>query len=254
MSDLTDWFDCRDRWTYRTKNSGEDDILGIFLNLIGATTPALIHSALPLDAVGSGLTSRMIFVYEDHKGTKAPAPFMTNVHREQKELLMKDLSQIMMLRGEFKLAPDFMDAWTTWYMVADETRPFEDIRFEGYFERRPLHLLKLSMIMSASRSNDMRITASDFQHAIDLLSVTERKMQLTFMAHGKNPSAETMTGIMTFLGARGTVKMSELLRQFYRDVDKQGLERILQTLHSMGFVKFDYSTPDPTIHYTTRRK
>jgi len=29
MSDLTDWYDCRDAWTYRTKNQGTDDIVGV---------------------------------------------------------------------------------------------------------------------------------------------------------------------------------------------------------------------------------
>ncbi|MEG0299766.1 MAG: hypothetical protein RR609_09400, partial [Aurantimicrobium sp.] len=37
MSDLTDWFDCADRWEYRTKNAGTSIITGVYINLIGAT-------------------------------------------------------------------------------------------------------------------------------------------------------------------------------------------------------------------------
>jgi hypothetical protein len=255
MSDLTDWFDCRERWVYRTKNSGEDDIIGVYVNLIGATTPELIHSALPLDAVGSGLTSRMIFVYEEKKGKKCAAPFMTDKDRAIRTRLSNDLGQLQLLRGEFKISPDFMDAWVEWYLGADETPPFEDVRFAGYFERRPLHLLKLSMIMSASRSNDMRLTPIDLQRAIDLLGRTEKKMPMTFMGHGRNPSADTLTKIMTYCGAKSEgVKLSELLRQFYRDVDKKGLDAILQSLVSMKIIDIRHDEKDSTIIYRTRGK
>ena len=252
MSDLTDWFDCRERWVYRTKNSGEDDIIGVYLNLIGATTPELIHSALPLDAVGSGLTSRMIFVFEERKGPRCSAPFMTAQHRAQRETLFKDLGQILQLRGEFKQAPDFMDRWNDWYMSADENPPFDDSRFAGYFERRPLHLLKLSMIMSASRSNDMRLTVRDFDNALLLLTATEKKMPMTFMGHGKNPTADTLTKVMTLCGTRGSMRLSELLRHFYRDVDKVGMERILQSLLGMNIIRIIYDTSDPKIEYLVR--
>ena len=68
MSDITDWYDCRRKWTYRTKNMGTDVIDGVYVSLFGATTPELIRTTLPLDAIGGGLTSRMIFVYEPNKG------------------------------------------------------------------------------------------------------------------------------------------------------------------------------------------
>ena len=68
MSDLADWFDCRDLWIYRTKGSGTEEITNLWVNLIGATTPELLRSTLPKDAIGGGLTGRMIFVFETKKG------------------------------------------------------------------------------------------------------------------------------------------------------------------------------------------
>jgi hypothetical protein len=252
MSDLTDWFDCRERWTYRTKNMGEDDIIGVFMNIIGATTPDLIHTALPADAVGSGLTSRMIFVYESHKGPKCYAPFPTEYHRALHQKLSNDLSQILLLRGEFKLAPGFMERWAEWYMLDDNTPPFNDVRFAGYFERRPLHLLKLSMIFSASRANDMRITVSDFERALTLLKRTERKMPMTFMGHGRNRTSDTLVQVMSYCGEKGTVRESELLRRFYRDVDKRGLELILESMEKMKLIKIIHTESDATIMYIAR--
>jgi len=34
MSDLTDWYDCRNQWIYRTKNSGTDEIIGSLRYLV----------------------------------------------------------------------------------------------------------------------------------------------------------------------------------------------------------------------------
>ena len=62
---LTDIFDCPTEWTHKTKSGGTNKIKSPFLNLEGATTPDWISKAMPLDTIGIGLTSRMIFVYQD---------------------------------------------------------------------------------------------------------------------------------------------------------------------------------------------
>ncbi|MEG0454236.1 MAG: hypothetical protein RR559_02605, partial [Bacteroides sp.] len=108
LSDLTDWFDCRDTWQYRTKNSGTDDITGIFLNLLGATTPDLLRTTLPLDAIGGGLTSRMIFIYERDKGKVVPLPFLSADDKQLGEDLLHDLSNINTLKGSFSATPAFL--------------------------------------------------------------------------------------------------------------------------------------------------
>jgi len=99
MSDLTDWYDCRKKWTYRTKWSGTDEIEGVWVNLIGATTPNLVQTSMPIDAIGLGLTSRMVFVFEDRKGKIVPDPFLTREDMELRQRLVGDLQKIAMLSG-----------------------------------------------------------------------------------------------------------------------------------------------------------
>ena len=67
LADLTDWYDSRDSWTYRTKGSGTDKIQGVCFNILGATAPDWLQSILPQEAVGGGFTSRIIFVVEETK-------------------------------------------------------------------------------------------------------------------------------------------------------------------------------------------
>jgi len=244
MSDLTDWYDCRKRWTYRTKNMGTDDIIGIWINLIGATTPDLIQTSLPLDAIGGGLTSRMIFVYEQRKGKIVPVPFLSPEEIELRQKLLMDLEQIHMIQGKFKVSPDFLDSWIPWYTSQENNPPFQDDRFSGYFERRPTHAMKLSIILSASRSNDMIVKREDLERAIRLLEETERKMPYTFSGVGKSDTADTVNRIMTEIGIQKKCTFSHLLGRFYHDIDKNTLEKIIESLEAMKFVTFNYDAEE----------
>ena len=68
LADLTDLYDCADIWAYRTKNSGEYEVTGAWLNLLAATTPEQIQAALPAEAIGGGFASRVLFIYADKRG------------------------------------------------------------------------------------------------------------------------------------------------------------------------------------------
>jgi hypothetical protein len=209
MSDLTDWYDCRDRWTYRTKNMGTDEIVGVWVNLIGATTPELIQSTLPRDAIGGGLSSRIIFVYEEKKGKIVPAPFLTDKEVALREGLLSDLERIGMMSGTFKVDQDFVDLWIEWYTAQEDNPPFDDQRFAGYFERRPNHVLKLSMILSASEGDSQILTKKILERAIDVLTRTEKKMPYTFSGYGKSEISEVMSRVMAFIANAGETTFEE---------------------------------------------
>lgn len=237
MSDLTDWYDCRSSWTYRTKNQGTDIIKGVWVNLLGATTPDLIRSALPMDAIGGGLTSRMIFVYEPRRGKLVPAPFLTNKDRDLRADLMNDLEDIRMMKGMFRFSQKFVENWIDWYTRQEDNPPFKDSRFDGYIERRPNHVMKLAMVCSASRSGKMILEEADLERAITILTETEKKMPFTFSGMGRSSAADVLSSIMSEIAGRGDegIEIKELMQLFYRDADSQLMDKILQQITSMGF-------------------
>lgn len=242
MSDLTDWYDCRDRWTYRTKNMGTDDITGVWVNLIGATTPELIQSALPRDAIGGGLSSRIIFVYEDRKGKVVPFPFEPEFSdsEDPREDLLADLEDIHSMRGQFKPTDDFITKkWTPWYKHQEENPPFRgDPNFAGYIHRRPNHLLKLSIILSASSRQDKLVTVDIFDRALNILRETEKNMPRTFSGVGASRTSEVMARIMQYIAAERETTYEDVLSQFRYDVeDARQLETFIETFKKMGFCK-----------------
>ena len=250
MSDLTDWFDCSNLWTYRTKTQGEDRITGVWVNLIGATTPHLIQSSMSLEAIGGGLTSRMIFVYEHKRGKSVALPMLTPDDHVLREKLLRDLERISLMQGPFVVDESFIEPWVPWYESQEDNPPFDDQRFAGYFERRAMHCLKLSMIMNASRSEEKVITSKDFFDALALLELAEKKMMFAFSGVGKGMNSDTMSQVMAELAVSRETTFQDLLRKFYYDVDKFTLSKIIETLEAMGAVTISRDNGQQIIKFT----
>jgi hypothetical protein len=251
MTDLTDWYDCRDQWIYRTKNMGTDDITGIYVTLFGATTPDLVRAALPVDAIGSGLTSRIIFINEQKKGKVVPYPGFSPEEKAIRAKLSKDLQKISMLCGSFTVTEQFMEKWLVWYPAQEEHPPFNDSKFAGYMERRANHIMKLSMIVNASRSDNMIISGEDLDRAITILERSEKNMLGTFDGVGKLRDADILSKIMNDIGVAKVTYMSNLLVKYRNDVDKWGLDKMLDSLVHQRFAVLVPTDDDVRILHRT---
>jgi len=247
MASLCDWYDCDRVWKYETISRKTDEIRGVWVNLIGGTTPDLIKTSLPMDAIGGGLTSRMVCVYEEGKEKFVVLPLLTDRQRQLREQLYCDLEKISMLSGQFKYSPCAINKWTEWYTAVSTSPPvFTDKRLEGYVERRPTHIQKLAMIVSASRAHgpELTITAEDFNRAISLLEYVERKMPKVFSGIGKSDISTLIPEVMSWIAIQdeGKTDIAQLTQHFYHDADKVTLDRIIQTLVQMNYVTMDMST------------
>jgi hypothetical protein len=253
MADLCNWFDCPENWKYKTKGKGEDILYNIWFNLFGATTPELLQTTLPRDAIGGGLTSRIIFVYEDKKSKIVPVPVLSADEKLIGQALHADLELINMQTGEFRITEDFLTDYSKWYIAQQKNPPFADPIFGGYCERRQVHALKLSMIMNVSRGDgEMILEAVDFKRAVDLLEETEKKMERAFSGVGKSSVADVTAAVMQMIAQQKKVTLSFLLNAFYRDIDKDTLMKILETLRSMGFCRLLTNGGDMKIEYVDK--
>jgi hypothetical protein len=246
MSDLCDWYDCGPTWKYETKHQGVDDISGVWVNLLGATTPSLLQTTLPRDAIGGGLTARMILIFERTKGRTVIWPCFP---KDLGDKLQHDLEHIAMMHGDFKVTDKWIEIYSQWRHAQDQHPPDLDNRFGGYVERRAIHILKLCMIMSASRSQDMNIDEEDIVRAINLLEDVESRMALAFSGVGRSKVSDILTSVWQYIGMYKEVSMSTLMRQFYYDVDKDEMNKILRTLESMNVISVGHKGLEEIIKY-----
>jgi hypothetical protein len=252
---LCDWYDCHNRWSYDTIKRDKEEVIGVWVNLLAGTTPDNIQTSLPMEAIGGGLTSRIIFVNETKKNKLVVFPSTTNRERELQLHLIHDLEQITLMSGVFRFSEDALGFYTEWCHIADANPPFHNPKFDGYCGRRRNHLLSLAMVCSASRDNLMVITEDDLRRSAELLAEVEVKMGTVFRGIGKSDISSLINDAIAFIenSATPTIPIWQFARQFEGNMDKLVMDRVLFTLESSKYIKIIKSPgADAVIHILGR--
>jgi len=235
---LCEWYDCHQRWSYETIARKKEEVIGVWVNLFAGTTPDAIQSALPVESIGAGLTSRIIFVVEEKKAKTVINPPKTEKEINLQQMLIGDLESISMISGKMNHTDDFMEFYKEWCVNADENPPFYDKKFDGYCGRRRKHLLTLSMVCCASRTDDMIMSFGDIERASTLLAEVEVKMGRVFKGMGRSNISSLINDAVVYLSNSHVpdVPYWQFAKHFEGDMDKFTMDRVLETLEAMRLV------------------
>ena len=240
---LTDLFDCEEMpWRYRTKNSGSNIIPAVFLNLIAATTPESLASSLPSTAIGGGLTSRMLFVWASGKQKKVTFPIVTPEMELLKDDLHSDLFQIARISGVYTFSGEAAALWDDWYQLyeeTDSTRICQDPSFNGWYARKPMYIQKLSMILTASKTNDLVIEWKAIQDSMEMIEDIERSMSRVFSAVGKSMISEEVSSVMAEVKKCGRITEQQLFSKFWKNIDAEKFKVVAATMIKTGLVEWE---------------
>jgi len=245
---LTDLFDNPDQWEYVIKTGTSDYLDNVWVNLLGCITPSLLQDKITIDSVGSGFASRLIFVVEQGKRKRSAMPSAPVGGDEMLEKLTSDLERIKMLKGRFKFTADALRAYKIWYSNPEVDHAVSGGKFEGYNSRRAMHLLKLCMIVSAAKSDNMVVDVTEFNYALTLLEAAESKMSQAFQGVGRSENAAIMGDLLRYLQQRQSCTWVEILDTFKLDCDSDLLEKMLTTLKTIGRIKMNMAK-DGKRHY-----
>ena len=236
---LCEWYDCHNRWTYETIARKKEEVVGVWVNLFAGTTPDAIQASLPIESIGGGLTSRIIFVVEEKRGKLVIIPTKTEREVQLQQMLVYDLEAINRLSGPMSYTEGFLSIYSDWCREAELHRPFHDKKFDGYCGRRRKHLITLSMVCCASHSDEMIITSEDIERAIQLLAEVEVKMGKVFKGMGRSSISDLLNDAITFIANSQTpdIPLYQFARHFEGDMDKFEMDRVITTLESMNTVK-----------------
>ena len=233
---LCKWYDCEPRYVYDTLQRGKEEVPNVWCNLMGATTPGQLQASLPEDAVGSGFTSRVVFVYEHNKGKLVRKPTLED---QLLEPLLHDLGRVRNLSGDFTVLPDAEDIYYDWYEHSEDEAIFTDYRMEYYVQRRQTHLFKLSMIISADRGADKIITPIDLKEAIKVLEGAEKNMSQVFAGVGANPLAGIQFRILNIVRDLVPTETAGVAEALQSDASFSQFGEAIQSLEQMGHIKID---------------
>lgn len=236
---LTDMYDCKKSvWKYDLVSRDSDNIRGLWVNLLGATTPEAMRTEMSPELIGKGLVSRMIFIYAGNKGKSNAFPIETEEERELRKTLLADLGAIHRLVGEFSLTNEYKVLYEEWYDTDVKGDIGHNRYFDGYIARRGAHVHKLAMVMSAARGDSLNLTATDFKLARSTLEEAEIEMPLAFMGIGRRSEAAVKADLLRILQDFGEIPFKQILKEFSYDADKDTLMGLVVELVIEGIAEF----------------
>lgn len=241
---LTDLWDCPDLWRYRTKGAGTNVLSNIYLSIIAATTPESIANSIPATASGTGFISRIIFCYADKKAKKVPIPRETKDLISLRKKLIFDLAIICKNSGVYKFSNEGEAYWIKWYTRYDDADPdrfCQDTAFNGWYERKPIFILKLAMIYAAATTNVLLIEPQHIDEAIRLVESTEPSMGRSFRAVGRSDLAAETDMLMNLIAKHRTITEKKLYSIVWRDLDDIKFQNVIATIVKTGQVTRKYS-------------
>ena len=257
---LTDLFDAHEGpWRYRTKGSGSNVINNVFLNILAATTPESLASSFPSSAIGGGLTSRIIFIWSSAGHKKIAYPAFTEEMLQMRNKLIYDLAIISRVSGNYVFSPDARERWEKWYSFYNERSPdriCKDPAFNGWYSRKPMFILKLAVILTASKTDTMILEWKEIYEAVELIVEAEKLMGKTFSAIGRSDIAPDVDLVKTVIAQHGAIPEKQLLQIIWRDVDSKKFDNVISTILKSGEAKRGYKGPkgETGIWYYTPEK
>lgn len=200
----------------RIKTGKSVSILNPTVSILGGNTSTSFANAFPADALGQGFFSRLLLIYGEETGKKYTFPKRQSV--EDTAAIVSALQRIKeVAKGEAELsagAAELLDR------IYKSTEKMDDIRFASYSNRRFTHLLKLTLIITASYYSII-IEPAHVIEANTILTYTEGLMPRALGQFGRARSSEVTHKIMAVLNnAHKPLSVKELWVYCISDMDK----------------------------------
>jgi hypothetical protein len=242
---LTRLFDCPDLWSSRTIARDEIILRNVGISMLGASTMDWLRM-LPGDTFGGGFMSRLLLVVQEDTPRSFPIP--PPMDERLRTRLMTRLMELQGVHAKMHMTPNAEEWYREWYNKRDD-RGTDEKLFAGYYERKPDHLLRLSMILSVAEDSSFILELRHMKHSLEILNWTESWLPAAFeQLSSTNIGEDVMRMIGQLKKANGTLKHSDWLRKNSNKMHAAQFKGLIATLREAKLVDFDgisyYLTPD----------
>ena len=248
---LIQFFDCEEHFEYMTKTKGTDVVHNVCLGILGGTTVDWIRNAIPSDAIGGGLTSRMIFVYVD----TPPPPVARVQYSDAKRALEPLLAGVLETirdgpSGPVEISHSAGAAFEEEYVRWNTSSPFFAApTLSGYASRRGTHIFRVGMLLAvAERPAAVRVVVEDrhIHGAIKILQMSELSMpKVLFLINASEKGAQGELIAARVSGCDHGVSKELLLHSVSNRLSVREFDEIMNTLVGAGRVRRVMSPQGP---------
>lgn len=233
VSSLNSLFDSLTSFKHSTKTRGENVLVYPYLNIIGGTTPEWLSTNVHEDVIEGGLSARTVLVFSDRPNPPNPFPFLTTEAKLAKERILLRLHKITTIGGVFKMSDDTHDYYGEWYIKHHNT-PVTNNKMAGWWSRKRIHLLKLSMLNALAEHDHLIIELPDMQSAMAVLTLTEPLIEKALRGVGRNVLSPITQDILDIITKQGSIHLAELNLLFRDRVNQQEFKEIIGSIVETG--------------------
>ena len=232
----------RNKYDYDTKNKGTSNVSNMCTSLIGATVPDYIQD---MDRNGKsikgGFTSRCVFVFEDKHSRDIPFPPPIESNSQSVSTLASiknDLEHVAQhIQGEYTYNTEAKLKFQS-FLKSVRSNTNDDSDPIAHFKARiRAHVLKLAMILSASRKDSLVIDGVDMENAIFHMKRVLKDVEKVFRGSGDSELALSSDRVITFLEKVGVASKRDILLNLRRHLTVETLDRVMYMLQNIGLVE-----------------
>lgn len=178
----------------RIKNGNSIAVNNPTVSILGGNTPTGFSLAFPTEVLGQGFFSRILLIYGEPNGKRIAFPELPST--ELTGSLLNHLKTIKArVFGEAELTQGAKSLLTKIYAG---NFGVDDVRFDSYSNRRFQHLLKLCLIVSASRIS-RKIEERDVIYANTILVHTEFLMPRALGEFGRAKNSDVSHTVLELI-------------------------------------------------------
>jgi len=239
---LTHIYDCPSHHGYDLvgddpkKTDAKIDVINPYLVVLGCSNPAYLHDSLPTSAIGGGFIARCICIFSKkiRKRVAWPRPDFS-----MRPALIEGLRKVSAMEGEMFPTREVKEAYSKWYTAyGNSSKDTRDMAAEGFFERKPTHLMKTMMLLAAADGQRMRLEMKDMIGALLLLEEVEKMLPSVMKDLGTIDTSTNMMYVYDMIVKYPRISRSDLLKRTYRrGVKKDELTELCASLEVMGVIK-----------------
>ena len=205
------------------------------LNIIAGTTPSNLIKFVPEFAWDQGFTSRVILVFSDERPPVVDMFDEENLKEMPKEMI-HDLKVINSLVGRFTIDDGYRNAYNNWRKLGEPDLPTHP-KLTHYCTRRRVHLLKLGMVASVDRGDNLTLTVTDFNKALGWLLEAESFMPDIFSAGATGADGKAMDEILHFVATFPKGVSEHRIVNFARErLPIHSVMRVIEVMEKSGMI------------------
>ena len=202
-------------YTTKTKSGGNVSISNPTISILSGNTPTGFASAFPPEIIGQGFFSRLLLIYGEPNGKRIPFPTIPDPHHTA-----HIVDYLQRIKSYHYGGLGYSDAGKALLsLIYTSPKSIEDLRFDSYYNRRFTHLLKLCIVVAASKL-EKEISEDTVIEANTYLSYAESLMPKALGEFGKSRNSDVTHKILSFIEAHDGVKLKQIVKLVSSDLEK----------------------------------